>query len=114
MLGRIAIFLILLTQSEVIGEGQCTDFTLDLCETTIDDILETVHDVNETICQKYCNIIYNETCEFFIYDRKQDLCLLMRQAWEDYEIKCRKVGGPPEPTLEGCILSDDPCDVRNF
>jgi hypothetical protein len=92
--------------------GLCTDFTLDKCSIELDGILETVKSVPEVNCQKYCSLVYPDLCEFFIQDRKQDICYLMRQTLESYVRLCRKSGGPAFPSIHDCSQnSTETCDV---
>lgn len=93
------------------GEQTCNDFTIDKCQYDDNGLLETLKDVTETDCQFYCDVIYKGLCNFFIYDHKQVICELLAEPFGNYVDTCRKVGGPPNPTVESCEKSTDPCKV---
>ena len=89
----------------------CHDFTIDKCHIDPDGLLETVKDISIENCQFYCNIIYKDLCTFFIYDRKQVLCELIQEPFENYVQSCSKYGGPKDPSISECYDSNDKCKV---
>ena len=89
----------------------CQDITIDKCFFDDDGLIETLKDVDEASCQFYCNVIYAGQCNFFIYDHKQVLCELLQEPFGNYVDSCRKIGGPPSPSVDSCQDSNDPCKV---
>lgn len=90
------------------GGSNCRDFSFSDCGPL--DFFETVDNVNSSICQQYCNEVFDKSCEFFVEDKKQLHCMLFETSFEDFNAKCNIFGGPREPTLTSC--SGDPCAVR--
>ena len=68
-------------------------------------------DTGEIICQQFCSDVYDD-CEFFIYNRKSELCELFDYDKEIYANSCTRIGGTPQPNLSECKNSTDPCLVR--
>ena len=93
---------------------ECTDFTIDKCLTGPDDLLETVKDIDEKQCQFYCNVIYNDVCTFYIMDRKDVVCKLMKSPFHQYLKDCEKYGGPPSPSVHRCLSTVDEGKVCQF
>ena len=91
----------------------CNDFTIDKCHIEPGGLLETVKDISIDNCQFYCNIIYKDLCTFFIYDRKEVLCQLIQEPFDNYVQSCSKYGGPKNPTISECYDSNDGCKVIN-
>ncbi len=90
----------------------CQAFTIDKCTFEEDGLLETLKDVFEDkICQQFCQIIYGQSCKFFVHDRKQNVCKIFDQSLDTFLQTCKKVGGPREPDLETCKSVTDPCIV---
>ena len=58
----------------------CADFTLDVCTFQSGGRIEVVKDIGEEGCQNYCAIIYENQCDFFIYDRKQQVMIIIHLA----------------------------------
>lgn len=131
-----------LPQAEFLGRTRstrdltCGDFVLDKCTIELEGFIETVKDLTEENCQRYCDVIYPGLCkvnwillekinpywvfkiwssnynlQFFIFDRKQRLCHLFSETMDDYTKTCVKVSGPKEPSLETCQSSPQPCEV---
>ena len=92
----------------------CNDFTIDKCHIDPGGLLETVKDISIDNCQFYCNIIYKDLCTFFIYDRKEVLCELIKEPFDNYVHSCSKYGGPNSPTISECYDSNDGCKVTNI
>ena len=92
----------------------CKSFTIDKCQMDVGSLFETVNDVSEETCQEFCNVIYDEDCKFFIFDRQQHVCLLMSQTRESFVQSCKKTGGPKVPKIEDCKTNTDPCMVRSY
>ena len=72
--------------------------------------------LDEPLCQKYCSQIYPSYCQFFIYDRTENLCQLFDYPANDFEKSCNKIGGSPFPDLSAdCssqyMILDDSCLV---
>ena len=99
----------LYSSEKSLADGSCRDYTLDKCK--VNGILENIKDVGEAGCQMYCDVIFSGRCTFFIYDRKQDICLIMNQTIESYVETCKKVGGPNAPSINDCQGDTDPCNV---
>ena len=97
-----------------IKEQTCQDITIDKCFYDDDGLIETLKDVDEASCQFYCNVIYAGQCTFFIYDHKQVICELLQEPFGNYADSCRKIGGPPSPSVDSCKDSNDPCKVCSF
>ena len=91
----------------------CNDFTIDKCHIEPGGLLETVKDISIDNCQFYCNFIYKDLCTFFIYDRREVLCELVKEPFENYINTCGKFGGPSNPSTSECSDSDDKCKVMN-
>ena len=91
--------------------GNCNDFTIDKCRIDPGSLLETVKDISDVNCQFYCNVIYEGRCTFFIYDRREVLCELVNEPFENYINTCGKFGGPSNPSMSECSDSDDKCKV---
>ena len=48
-----------------------------MCNSRNDIILEEIEGITEThLCQFNCNIIYAETCKYFVHDVKLQICKL--------------------------------------
>jgi hypothetical protein len=84
---------------------------LDKCTIELDGIIETIRDIEEEACQRYCDVIYSDRCQFFVYDRKQKMCNLLSTSFEDYYPTCEAVGGPKAPSIQEC--NDNPCKVKS-
>ena len=91
--------------------SDCNDFTFDKCTLKDDAVIETVKDVSQSDCQFYCNVIYNTTCKFFIHDKQQATCTLVKEEIQTYVNTCRKMGGPVIPSVHDCKESQDICKV---
>ena len=88
---------------------------MDKCQIDPGGLLETVKDISEVNCQFYCNVIYGGKCTFFIYDRREVLCELINEPFENYINSCGKFGGPSSPSISQCYDSDDKCKViKNY
>ena len=97
------------------SEGSvCSDYSVDKCLIESGSLIETLKDIAEYDCQFYCNVIYAETCKFYIYDRKQVICELLKEDMGDYVKSCSKYAGPPEPSVAKCMTSTDECKVYLF
>ena len=107
---RILTFFLSTFLSVKICSTSCRDFTFADCK--LNDNFETVNDVNETICQKYCNDIFDGKCTFFDFDYEQKLCSLFAINFDEFAKNCLVIGGPRSPPLSQC--QSNPCDVRIF
>ena len=95
------------------SEGsECSDFSVDKCLIESGAVIETLKDIGEDDCQFYCNVIYAEDCIFYIYDRKQVICELLKEEMSHYVQSCSKYAGPPKPSVATCLTSTDDCKVR--
>ena len=103
-------FLFLTTE----GTTDCTGYSVDKCTLEDHSIIETLKDVGEDDCQFYCNVIYAPDCNFYIMDKKQVICQLMKSEMSGYVSSCTKYAGPPEPTVAKCLSSNDDCKVGSF
>ena len=86
----------------------CRDFTFGDCGQL--DFFETVNDVDEVICQRYCSEVFDDQCRFFAFDFEQKLCQVFNKTLESFSTGCQLVGGPPKPPVGQCRTN--PCDVR--
>merc|ERR1712018_900850 len=87
----------------------CQDFTLDNCFFDEGGLIESFKDIDETTCQMFCDLIYTEECNFFLYERKHVVCGLFRKSPDDYLNSCKIFGGPSNPSVDSCKESSDPC-----
>ena len=92
----------------------CNDFTIDTCHIEDGAIIETVKDVTEADCQFFCHNIYFPNCTFFIFDKKQHLCEIINEPFENYVQSCKKYGGPKSPSISECYDSNDECKVSKI
>jgi hypothetical protein len=100
-------FLFLTTE----GTTDCTGYSVDKCTLEDNSIIETLKDVGEDDCQFYCAVIYALDCKFYIMDKQQVSCQLMKSEMSNYVSSCKKYAGPPEPTVAKCLSSNDECKV---
>ena len=110
---RIRILTLLLStflSVKLIDSTCCRDFTFADCK--IIDNFETVNDINETICQSYCDDIFTDKCTFFDFDYKQKLCSLFEVNFDDFAKNCLVTGGPKYPPFAQC--QSNPCNVSNI
>ena len=87
------------------AETDCRDFSVDNCPLEFADVI--IGDVSEAKCQEYCDSYFDDICAFFVYERPKRLCQLYDD--EDYQgflDDCRKVAGPPEPSVDTCVNSN--------
>ena len=91
--------------------SECSDYTLDKCVFESGSVIETLKDIPENECQFYCSTIYSPECKFYIYDRQQVICELLREEMDHYVQSCKKYAGPPKPTVSQCLSSTDECKV---
>ncbi len=58
-----------LPQREFLGRSSstrvldCSDFVLDKCTIELEGFIETVKDLTEENCQRYCNVVYPGRCQ---------------------------------------------------
>ena len=90
---------------------ECNDYTFDKCEFNSDAVIETLSASQPDDCQFYCDVLYNNTCTFFIHDNQQHTCTLLTEELETYINTCRKIGGPLIPSIYDCKRLQDPCKV---
>ena len=90
--------------------ADCRDITLDSC--TGDPPFQTLKQASEENCQQYCSQIFPSVCEFFIYDRQQDICQLFDYDPQAYADSCALIAATPTPSLAECRASDEECLVR--
>ena len=53
-------------------------------------------------CQRFCNELYNGTCQWFMYDKTTEDCKLFSSSLNDLWNDCREVGYAREPNHELC------------
>ena len=53
-------------------------------------------------CQILCKNLYHATCEWFMYDRTTNDCLLFSGSLNDLKDDCREVGYAKEPNHASC------------
>ena len=94
--------------------GDCNDLTFDFCGTDQTIPFETFTDQGEVICQQICREVYAGRCNFFIYDREDELCELYDIDEQLYVDSCKRTAGTPQPPLVECKESNDPCTVRQY
>ena len=93
---------------------ECNNYTMDNCELDNDAIIKAVEDISESDCQYHCNTIYRGNCTFFIFDRQQNVCLLVQEELDHYVNSCTKIAGPGHPSLQECHELQDDCKVAVF
>ena len=75
-----------------------------------------------SIGQDLCTQTYPEDCHYFVYDKKNCQCKLMKvnnpNLLPAYNEDCRKLGGFKKPSLEMCPafeeISENSCKVKIF
>ena len=60
-------------------------------------------------CQTSCRTLYNGTCEYFMFDRTTNDCLIFSGSMNDLQNDCREVGYAKEPNHASCdtVLPSD-------
>ena len=53
-----------------------------------------------------------QKCEFFIYDRKKQECMLLDYDMKEYIRSCKGIHGPTHPSLKTCSENEQKCMVR--
>ena len=92
--------------------ADCNDLTFDECGTDQTIPFETFTDQGEVICQQICREVYAGRCNFFIYDREDELCELYDIDEQLYVDSCKRTASTQQPDLAECKESDDLCTVR--
>jgi len=103
----------------------CSMSSLDKCYGTIppdgsapNDLLEEIgHILDAQTCQRFCNELYNGTCQWFMYDKTTKDCKLFSSSLNDLWNDCREVGYARLPDHELCdemFLPDSSNGCYNF
>jgi len=103
----------------------CSMSSLDKCYGTVppdgsvpNDLLEEIGHISDAqTCQRFCNELYNGTCQWFMYDKTTEDCKLFSSSLNDLWNDCREVGYAREPNHELCdemFPSDSSNGCYNF
>ena len=92
-------------------DSDCNGYTVDKCELGNDTVIETLKDTSQYDCQFFCNVVYAGACKFFIFDKQQVICQLIKEDLKTYTDTCRKFGGPANPSIQECEELEDNCKV---
>lgn len=80
----------------------CQDFTYDDCKLDVSQVVQIVTGVSEENCQAFCNVLYEENCSIFHYERQSQICRISAQPLASFRKSCTKIGGPKRPDLGEC------------
>jgi len=103
----------------------CSMSSLDKCYGTVppdgsvpNDLLEEIGHISDAqTCQRFCNELYNGTCQWFMFDKTTEDCKLFSSPLNDLWNDCREVGYAREPDHELCdemFPSDSSNGCYNF
>jgi len=103
----------------------CSMSSLDKCYGTVppdgsvpNDLLEEIGHISDAqTCQRFCNELYNGTCQWFMFDKTTEDCKLFSSSLNDLWNDCREVGYAREPNHELCdemFPSDSSNGCYNF
>ena len=95
-------------------QADCNAITLDECGTRLEPPFEQAVIGTISLCQRFCNEIYHDTCKFFTFNKKDHTCTLYDVDPVDFAESCNIVGGTPEPNPYNCTEPTDPCAVRKL
>merc|ERR1712126_639693 len=84
--------------------------SLDKCYGTLppdgsvpNDLIEEIGHISDAqTCQRFCNDLYNGTCQWFMYDKTTNDCKLFSSSLNNLWNDCREVGYAREPDHELC------------
>jgi len=88
----------------------CSMSSLDKCYGTLppdgsvpNDLIEEIGHISDAqTCQRFCNDLYNGTCQWFMYDKTTKDCKLFSSSLNNLWNDCREVGYASEPDHELC------------
>lgn len=92
-------------------ENPCTAFTFNQYYVDEDTIITTIDGITNEDCQTFCNVVHEDVCYFFMYEKTNGTCTLIKEPLSTYLDTCDLVGGPKTPTIAECNESSDPCKV---
>ena len=93
--------------------ADCGDITLDSCGVGIAPPFEQTKGLTLQLCEKFCNVIYAETCKSFTYNKKDSTCELYAVEALDFANSCNVVGGSVDVDPVDCLQATD-CDVSFY
>ena len=108
---RVIFYLMVIFHQKILVFASCRDLTLDLCDYGEAVPFETSNGLTQQLCQQFCSKIYEDKCQFFIYDTKEEICELFDYHASNYVNKCQIVGATPTPSLRSCNDNEDLCIV---
>ena len=88
---------------------RCRDITIDACD--CNQYFEITNVENMEKCQNLCSKNFSNQCRFFIFDRKNSVCLLYDFIGNDFIKTCNGFGSSNSPPISQCLNSNDPCVV---
>ena len=91
--------------------ANCNDITLDECGHGFEPPFESSFLGTIGLCQRFCHEIYNVTCQFFTYNKKDHTCSLYATNPVDFAGSCDIVGGTPDINPYDCYEPMDQCAV---
>ena len=91
--------------------ANCNDITLDECGHGFEPPFESSFLGTIGLCQRFCHEIYNVTCQFFTYNKKDHTCSLYATNPVDFAESCDIVGGTPDINPYDCFEPMDQCAV---
>merc|ERR1711962_490835 len=70
---------------------------------TPSNLIEEIGQVSDAQkCQKLCKSLYHGTCNWFMFDRTTNDCMLFSGSLKDLQDDCREVGYAREPNHASC------------
>ena len=90
---------------------KCNSFTFGQCKVHEDDVIEVIDEITPTGCQEFCQLVYPESCSYFVFREHFNECLLLNKTLKHFLHTCKKIGGPIEPTTQECLDLQDQCKV---
>ena len=109
MFKQIVSFLALLAYAN----ADCGDVTLDSCGVGIAPPFEQTKGLTLQLCEKFCNVIYQDTCKSFTYNKKDSTCELYAVDPLEFAASCNVIGGSVDVDPNDCAQATD-CDVSYF
>ena len=94
------------------ANADCREITLDSCGTGIAPPFEQAKGLSIQLCEKFCNIIYGDSCRSFTYNKKDSTCELYAVELLDFAASCNVVGGSVDVDPLDCATTEDECAVR--
>ena len=90
---------------------KCNSFTFGQCKIQEDDVIEVIEQITPAGCQQFCQLVYPESCSYFVFREHFNECLLLNKTLKQFLHTCKKIGGPIEPTIQECLDLHDTCKV---